>query len=317
MILKFISKRLIQGIIVIGFLSIISFLIINAAPGDPAVAIYGGKADNLNKIERQRIVENYGLDKPVLERYIKWSSQMLKGDMGISYIEGRKVSHILKERIPNTLFLLISSIILIVIFSILFGIKAGFNKGSLWDRILNFFSIFFYCIPSFWLGLILIFIFSVSIRILPSSGNIAIDGGGFIDRIKHLIMPVLSIVIIHVGAYARFISEKIKEEDNKYYVMVARANGVLENNIKKGILKNSIIPFINYLGINIPSFFGGTVMIETVFSFPGIGMLMAKSANSRDYPLLMGCIFVTGILVVLTIMIIDIIEIILNPHLRK
>lgn len=318
MTLRYFIKRLFQGILVIFFISIISFFIINAAPGDPAAAIYGGRADRLTQSERIRIVQNYGLDKPIIERYIKWSGQMISGDMGISYIEGRQVGKILKERIPNTMVIFISSIFLITIFSILLGLKAGFNEGSLWDKPLSGLSVIFYAIPPFWLALIFILIFSVQTGWLPSSGNMSIDGeGGIFDVFIHAIQPVLVVVTTHVGAYARFIQEKVKEENKSYYVMVARANGVAESKIRKGIIKNAIVPFVNYLGITIPTFFSGSVMIETVFSWPGIGMLTAKSAIARDYPLLMGAIFITGVLVVLCMIITDIIEITINPQLRK
>lgn len=315
---RYILKRLGQGILIIFFLSIMSFLIINAAPGDPAVAIYGGKADRLTNSERSRIVKNYGLDRPVMERYIKWSGQMIKGDMGISYIEGRSVSEILKEKIPNTMVLFINSILLISLISMILGLKAGFNEGSIWDKLLSTLSIIFYSIPPFWLALIFILVFSVYTGWLPSSGNMSIDGeGSVLDVLKHAILPIAVIVITHVGAYSRFIQEKVKEEDKSYYVMVARANGVLEKKIRKGITKNAVVPFMNYLGITIPTFFSGSVMIETVFSWPGLGMLTVKAANSRDYPLLMGAIFITGVLVVLCMIVTDIIEIIVNPHLRK
>ncbi|WP_251860185.1 ABC transporter permease [Clostridium sp. Marseille-Q2269] len=318
MTLRYIFKRLGQGILIIFFLSIISFLIINAAPGDPAVAIYGGKADRLNNVERSRIIKNYGLDRPLIERYIKWTGEMIKGDMGISYIEGRPVSEILKEKVPNTMVLFINSIFLISLISIILGLKAGFNEGSIWDKLLSVLSIVFYSIPPFWLALIFILVFSVYGGLLPSSGNMSVDGdGSFLDVAKHAILPISVIVITHVGAYSRFIQEKVKEENRSYYAMVARANGSLENNIRRGITKNALIPFINYLGITIPTFFSGSVMIETVFSWPGLGMLTVKAANSRDYPLLMGAIFITGVLVVLCMIVTDIIEIILNPHLRK
>ncbi len=255
MTLTYILKRLGQGLLIIFFLSIISFFIINAAPGDPAVAIYGGKADRLTNLERDRIVKNYGLDKPVIKRYIKWFAQMIKGDMGISYIEGRPVSQILKEKIPNTAVLFINSILLISLISMILGLKAGFNEGAVWDKLLSALSIIFYSIPPFWLALIFILVFSVYTGWLPSSGNMSIDGEvSILDMLKHAILPITVIVITHVGAYSRFIQEKVKEEKKSYYVMVARANGVLENKIRKGITKNALVPFINYLGITIPTF---------------------------------------------------------------
>ncbi|KZL92043.1 ABC transporter permease [Clostridium magnum] len=318
MISRFIAKRIFQGIVVIFSLSILSFAIINAAPGDPATALYGPLADRLTTEERARINRNYGVDRPVTERYIKWTNNMIKGDLEVSYLEGRKITDILKERIPNTLMLFLNSITLILIFSLILGLKAGFNEGSLWDKFISGISVIFYSIPSFWLALLFIIIFSVQFGFLPSSGNKSISGeGGIVDTARHLIMPVSVMVIAHVGAYARFIQEKVKEESNSHYVTAARSNGMEEKKLMKGIIKNALVPFINYLGITIPGFFGGSVMIETVFSWPGLGMISVKAANSKDYPLLMGTIFITGVMVVLSIIITDILELSINPSLRK
>lgn len=318
MISRFIVKRIFQGLLVVFLLSILSFAIINAAPGDPATALYGSLADKLTTAERARINKNYGLDRPVTERYVKWLLNMFQGDLGNSYMEGREVTEILSERIPNTLILVISSIVLILILSLILGLKAGFNEGSGWDKLVSSLSVIFYAIPAFWIGILFIMFFSIKLGILPSSGIRSIDGSqGAGDLIKHLIMPSIILVLTHVGAYARFIQEQVKEQAHSQFVMVARANGMEEKKIMKGIIKNALVPFINYLGITIPGFFGGSVMIETVFSWPGLGMLSVKAANSKDYPLLMGTIFITGILVVISIMITDILELVVNPALRK
>lgn len=318
MISRFVVKRIFQGLLVIFFLSILSFAIINAAPGDPAAALYGPLADRLTTEERTRINKNYGVDRPVTERYVKWAKSTLKGDLGISYLEGRKVTDILKERIPNTLILFLNSITLILVLSLILGLKAGFNEGSFWDKFVSSLSVIFYSIPSFWLALLFIIFFSVQLGIFPSSGIRSVDGDGNIaDIAKHLVMPVSVMVIAHVGAYARFVQEKVKEESNSYYVTACRSNGMGERKIMKGIVKNALVPFINYLGITIPGFFGGSVMIETVFSWPGLGMISVKAANSSDYPLLMGTIFITGVMVVISIIITDILELSINPSLRK
>lgn len=318
MILRFIFKRILQGFLVVFLLSILSFAIINAAPGDPATALYGPLAYKLTSTERMRINTNYGAEKPIGERYIKWLINMAHGDLGVSYLEGRKVTQILSERIPNTLMLFLNSISLILIFSLILGLKAGFNEGSMWDKAVSGLSVTFYAIPSFWLAIIFIMIFSVNLGILPSSGIRSISSsGGIKDIAVHLIMPVAVMVIAHVGAYARFIQEKIKEQAHSYFVTAALANGMKKNKLIKGIIKNALVPFINYLGITIPGFFGGSVIIETVFSWPGLGMISVEAANSKDYPLLMGTIFITGVMVVISIMMTDILELIVNPSLRK
>ena len=300
-------------------MSILILLLFIALPRETQqLALYGSLADQLSASERARINSNYGVDKPVPERYVKWLANMFNGDLGVSYLEGRKVTDILSEKIPNTLLLFLNSISLILILSLALGLKAGFNEGSMWDKFVSGISVIFYAIPSFWLAILFILFFSVYLRILPSSGNRSITGnGGVRDIALHLAMPVAVMVIAHVGAYARFIQEKVKEQTHSHFVTAARANGMDETKLMKGITKNALVPFVNYLGITIPGFFGGSVMIETVFSWPGLGMLSVKAANSKDYPLLMGTIFIAGVMVVISIMITDILELVINPALRK
>jgi peptide/nickel transport system permease protein len=192
------------------------------------------------------------------------------------------------------------------------------RPGSLLDRGLSVFSIASSSIPAFWLGILFIYVFSVTLGILPSSGTRSLGGdGGFGDKMKHLIMPAAVIVLTHVGLYARFLQESVKSEVGSYYVMTARANGVEEREIRQGVLRNAFIPFLNYLGVTIPSFFGGSVIVEALFSWAGLGQLLVKSVMVKDYPLLMGSIMLTGLIVVISLFVIDVLMYMLDPKLRK
>src|SRR5690606_16858063 len=156
--------------------------------------------------------------------------------------------------------------------------------------------------PPFWLGILFIYLFSVMLGVLPSSGTRSLVGdGGFFDRVQHIVMPASVIVLTHVGLYARFLQESVKTEIGSYYVMAARANGVDEREIRIGVLRNAFIPYLNYLGMTIPSFFGGSVIVEALFSWSGLGRLLVKSVMVKDYPLLMGGIMLTGVIVVISL----------------
>lgn len=259
----------------------------------------------------------FGVDQPAAIRYLKWAGQMLKGDMGVSYREGRKVFDILAERLPNTLMLFSCSIVLITLFSILLGIKGGHQEESLWGKALSITSIVFSSIPVFWFGILCIMIFSVYLHLLPSSGTESLQGGGLLDKLLHLILPVFVMTVVHVGIYGRFIQEQMKEESRKYYVQLARANGMKETYLVKGMLKNALLPYIQYLGMTIPSFFGGSIVIESLFSWSGLGQLSVKAAMTRDYPLLMGCTMMTGTVVIICILLTDLLSFVLNPMLRR
>lgn len=318
MTVKWIGKRMVMGAIVLLIVSFLSFFIMHAAPGDPATAFYGGNAQTLTTAEKERITQAFALDRPVLVQYGAWLAETLSGNLGYSSKEGRPVTTILMERLPNTLLLFGVTLFFIIIGSIWLGTVAGMKEGSLWDKGLSTVSIATSSIPAFWLGILFISFFAVKLSILPSSGTGDIGGdGGLLDKLRHLIMPAAVLILTHVGIYARFLQESIKAESRHYYVMVARANGVAEKEIRQGILRNASMPYLNYIGMTIPSFFGGSIIVESLFSWSGLGQLTVKAAMMKDFPLLMGGILCTGLIVVISLFIIDLLMYALNPKLRK
>ncbi|CAM3259332.1 ABC transporter permease [Filibacter tadaridae] len=318
MSVKWFGKRMVMGTIVLLVISFLSFFIMHLAPGDPATAFYGGNAQTLNTAEKERISRAFSLDRPVIEQYGLWLKEILQGNLGYSSKEGRPVTVILLERLPNTLLLFGVTLFFIIIGSLWLGTVAGMQKGSLWDKGLSTISIATSSIPSFWLGILFISFFSVKLGILPSSGTGEVGGdGGILDKLRHLIMPAAVIILTHTGIYARFLQESIKAETSKYYVMVAKANGVLEREIRKGVLRNASIPYLNYIGMTIPSFFGGSIIVESLFSWAGLGQLLVKAVMMKDFPLIMGGILFTGLLVVFSLFIIDLVMYAVDPKLRK
>ena len=315
---KWVGKRIMMGIIVLFIVSFLSFFIVQAAPGDPAAAFYGGNAQTLTMAEKERITTAYALDRPITHQYVAWLKETVKGNLGTSYKEGRAVSDILLERLPNTLLLFSVTLFFIVIGSVWLGTVAGMKAGSIWDKGLSVFSIATSSIPAFWLGILFIYFFSVSLGILPSSGSEDVGGdAGILDKIRHLVMPAGVLILTHVGMYARFLQESIKKENDAYYVKVARANGVLERVVQLGILRNAAIPYLNYIAMTIPAFFGGSIIIESLFAWSGLGQLTVTAVVTKDYPVLMGSILVTGIIVVVSLFIIDLMMYAIDPKLRK
>ncbi|QTD39988.1 ABC transporter permease [Sporosarcina sp. Te-1] len=318
MIGKWIGKRMMMGILVLFIVSFLSFFIMHAGPGSGVAAYYGGNAQMLSAAEKERISEAYALDRPLVVQYGVWLKETLSGNIGISAKEGRPVAEILTERLPNSLLLVGVSLFFIILGSIWLGMAAGMKPGSILDRCLSTFSIVTSSIPAFWLGILFISLFTVTLGILPSSGTRSINGdGGWTDRLQHLLMPVAVVVLTHVGIYARFLQESVKAERGKYYVLVAKANGVAERDIRSSILRNAFIPYLNYIGMTLPSFFGGSVIVESLFAWSGLGQLMVKSITTQDYPLLMGGIMLTGLIVVVSLFFVDVLMYILDPKLRK
>lgn len=315
---KWIGKRMVMGTSVLLIVSFLSFFIMHAAPGDPAMAFYGGNAQTLTAAEKERITQAFALDRPVLVQYGAWLAETVTGNLGYSSKEGRPVITILMERLPNTVLLFSVTLFFIIVGSIWIGTVAGMKEGSLWDKGLSTVSIATSSIPAFWLGILFISFFAVKLGILPSSGTGDIGGdGGLLDKLRHLLMPAAVMILTHAGIYARFLQESIKAESRQYYVMVARTNGVSEKEIRYGILRNASMPYLNYIGMTIPSFFGGSIIVESLFSWSGLGQLTVKAAMVKDLPLLMGGILWTGLIVVISLFVIDLLVYALNPKLRK
>ncbi|MCM3638649.1 ABC transporter permease [Sporosarcina luteola] len=318
MTVKWIGKRMMLGALVLFIVSFLSFFIMHASPGSSATAYYGGNAQTLTTAEKERISKAFALDRPLIVQYGAWLTETVQGNLGVSAKEGRPVASILGERLPNTLLLFGVSMFFIIIGSIWLGMTAGMKPGSLLDRGLSAFSIASSSIPAFWLGILFIYLFAVTLGVLPSSGTGSLGGdGGFVDKMKHLIMPASVVVLTHVGLYARFLQESVKAEIGSYYVMAARANGVEEREIRRGVLRNAFIPYLNYVGVTIPSFFGGSVIVEALFAWSGLGQLLVKSVMVKDYPVLMGGIMLTGLIVVISLFVIDVLTYTLDPKLRK
>lgn len=318
MIAKWIGKRMLMGIFVLFLVSFLAFLIMYLAPGDPAAAFYGGNAQALNAAERERISEAFSLDQSFVQQYGAWLSETLNGNLGQSFKEGRPVLNIVFERLPNTFILSGTSLFFIVIGSIVLGSAAGIKEGSFLDKGLSVLSMASSAVPAFWLGIVFISFFTVTLGLLPSSGTGDISGnGGLADRLRHLAMPAMVLIISHVAIYGRVLQESIKAENRKYYVTVARANGVSEADIAKGLLRNASIPYLNYIGVTLPSFFGGTIMIESLFAWAGIGQLTVNAAAAKDFPVLVGSILVIGCFLVISFLIIDLMVYILDSKSRK
>lgn len=314
---KYIVKRILQSVIVLLIMSVFAFALINAAPGDPAAAIYGGQMDQLTPAERERINTNLGLDQPLVVRYGSWLWEVATGHLGYSYASGQSVNAILAQRMPNTLLLFAASFLITVVLALALGLWAGLHPGSRLDRGITVASIVVNGIPSVLVAIGLIYLFSVQLGLLPSTGTTSLFTGGTGDRLRHLVLPVVTIVLSHVGSFARFVQEGMKEELSSYYVTVARANRVAKRYIYWGAMKNALVPFVNYVGTHVPSFFSGFVVVETVFAYPGLGNMIVGAVPVKDYPVLMGGIIITGLVVILSMLAVDLIDLALNPKLRK
>ena len=294
------GKKIMAFLLSVFVLSVAVFYVARLAPGDPLVSYYGERAEKMSPQERQWAMEKLGLDQPVYIQYEKWVKNAFHGDFGISFKYKQDVVEVISGRIVNTLLLGGIGFLLIFAGSLLLGVLCAWHEDKWADRILCKLGTISSCIPEFWLSLVLILIFSVTLKILPSSGAYTIGKADDIaDRAIHLIMPLTIVTLEHLWYYAYMIRNKILEEVRADYVLLAKSKGLNRRKILfRHCLRNVMPAYLSIMAIAVPHVLGGTFVVESVFSYPGIGALSYESARYHDYNLLMLLCMMSGILVI-------------------
>ena len=281
-------------------LSLLVFVIARLAPGDPLVSYYGERAEKMKPAERAAAEARLGLDRPILEQYVLWLQNALHGEFGISYKYKMDVLDVIRARLPFTLQLGGIGLILTFFLSLLLGVLCAKHEGSFLDRAICKIGTISSCIPEFWLSLVLILLFCVNLKLLPSSG--AYDVGkadDLVSRIVHLILPMTVVVLGHLWYYAYLVRSKMLDEMRMDYVLLAKSKGLSRNKILfRHCLRNVLPSYLSIMAISVPHILGGTYIVESVFSFPGLGTLSYESARYQDYNLLMVLCILSGIVVI-------------------
>ena len=313
-----ISKKLIIFTLSIFLLSAIVFFMSRLSPGDPLVSYYGERAERMSVEERQRSIERLGLDKPIYIQYGKWISNAVKGDFGISYKYKKDVLEVINGRMANTLILGGSGFILTFALALLLGIFCAYYEDKLIDKLICNIGNITSCIPEFYFSLILILIFCVNLKLLPSSGAYTIGReGDLLDRINHLILPLIVVIMSHLWYYAYMIRNMLLEEVRKEYVLLGVSKGIKKIRIIFTHCVRNILPsYISLMAISIPHIIGGTYIVEAVFSYPGIGSLSFESAKYHDYNMLMVICIITGIVVISSNILAQIINEKIDPQMK-
>lgn len=317
---NFLAKRLGSGALAICFSVVFNFLIVRLAPGDPAT-IMAGK-DNPNPETIAMIRERFGLDKPILEQLMIYIKQVLSGDLGRSYVQNRDVIDLIGERFGPTLMVSLTALIVAVTIGTLIGVYAARHKGTKVDQAICGVSYFFDSTPSFWLGLMLILFFSSILGLFPTSGMYNLRGNtqGFartLDLLHHLFLPVLTMVLLNIPYYFRIARSSVLQVMSEDFIMTLRATGMSEQRIfNKYVLRNSIIPTITIVGINLAYMITGVSMIEITFAWPGMGRLMLDSVQKRDYPVVQGIYILLGFSVAIGMILVDLVYAAVDPRIR-
>ena len=301
-------------------ISLISFIAINLAPNSFFAS--GELNTNITPEAIEELKKIYGLDKPLYIQFFSWIYSILQLDFGISFTSGEKVKEEILSRIPITLTINIVSIILIFIISLYFGIKSAMKKNSIFDRFTNQLSLLSFSMPSFYLALVLVLVFSIKFELFPIAGLHSVPNDGslnyYLDFAWHLTLPIFIIVFGGIGSlilYIRALTIEILKSD---YIFFARARGLDNKKILRYyILPNLYPPVITLLGLSLPGIIGGSVILETIFSIDGMGLLFYQSALSHDYPVIMGILIIGAFLTLIGNMFADLILLKLNPNYNE
>jgi len=304
---KYILKRLLTMIPVILGVTLIVYLIMSLAPGDPARSILGEQA-SIEQVEELR--EEMGLNDPIIVQYLRYIWNLLHGDMGTSYASRINVSTEIFSRFPNTVKLALTASLISIILALPLGIIAAVKQNSFFDSFSMFLAIIGISCPTFWFGLILILVFAVTLRWFPTTGS-AVD-------FKHIFLPALTLGFNSMAAMARVTRSSMLEVIRQDYIRTARAKGVSNRNvILHHAVPNAMIPTVTIIGLRIGGLLAGAVICEKVFAFPGIGRLLVDSITARNTPVVLGCIIIFAVCFSLVNLIVDILYAFIDPRIKS
>lgn len=310
---QYVLQRLLLALVVVLGITFVVFMIMQIVPGDPARVILGPYASD-ESVAGLR--DRLGLDRPFFEQYLTWLSKAARGDFGQSLLNGQEVTPQLRGRIGPSFELAMVSLVIGLVIAFPIGIISALKPGSAIDIIATVFSQIGVSIPSFWMGILLIIIFSLNLELLPPSGYTPIweDAG---DWLAHIILPAFTAGFVSASIQTRFIRSAMLDVLNANYVQTARAKGLNERTvILRHALRNALINIVTIIGLQITALFSGIVIVEVVFSWPGLGRLAFNAVEERDYPLLQGAVMVVAVMVTLVNLLVDLLYFLLDPRIE-
>jgi peptide/nickel transport system permease protein len=318
-LLTFLIPRLIKMVIVVFAIVVANFLLIHAAPGDPA-SIMAGESGAADPKFVAQLRHEFGLDQSLGTQLWLYVSSVAQGDLGISHRQQRTVISLIGERLPATLLLTGVAFVFSIVAGVLLGMAAARRVGTALDSALTVLALAFYATPIFWVGLMLTLVFSVWLGWLPSFGMVTVGAplAGWAaarDLAAHLVLPAITLGLFYMAVYARMTRSAMLEASNQDYVRTARAKGATEGRIfSRHVLRNALLPIVTLAGVQAGQLIGGSVLVETVFAWPGIGRLAFDALLARDYQVLLGVFLVTSIMVVLFNLATDLLYLVIDPR---
>jgi peptide/nickel transport system permease protein len=313
---KYVIRRILEAIPLVFLVTIIAFSIINLAPGDPVNMFIN--PETASSVDVEMIRKSLGLDQPMPVRYVKWLGKVLQGDLGNSFQHAEPVTAMIMAKLPNTLVLALSATIFSFLIAIPAGILSAVKKNTWIDYFFSTVSFIGISLPSFWFGLMLILLFSLKLGWLPS-GDMRSNFDQFVlsDRLLHLVMPTLVLGMGMMASKMRYMRSSMLEVIRMDYIRTARSKGLSESVVIFGhALRNALLPIITLMGIIIPGLFSGAVVVEQIFSWPGMGRMAIEATFMRDYPVQMGVILISSVMVIIGSLLADIGYALADPRIK-
>ena len=320
-IMKFVLRRLLQGIPTVIAIVVLNFFLLNLAEGD-AVDVLAGEAGSATPEYMAELRAKFGLDQPLPVQLAVYLKNVVTLDLGYSFRHDMPVAELIVDRFWPTLLLMVCTILLAVGFGILLGLLAATMLNTWKDAVISVFALITYATPLFWVGLMMIVVFSLNLGWFPTSGmeNIAAFHEGWervVDVAHHLVLPVITLSLFYLALYTRMMRASMLEQYGQDYVVTARAKGVTERRITLvHVLRNAMLPVVTMAGVQVGALIGGSVIVESVFAWPGLGMLAFESLFARDLNLLLGIFLISSALVIAVNLIVDIIYCFLDPRIE-
>ncbi len=318
--IRFLVRRLSMGAAVVFGVVTLTFLLLHIAPGDPVERLIGPAATSAQIDAQRRALD---LDRPLIAQYASWVGRFTVGDWGTSIARGRPVRQVIARAWPATVILVGLSLSLSYVIGIFVGAVQANARGTRLDTTISVTTVAVYALPGYWLGLMLVMVFTYWLRILPAFGAAGLDADfvtgwpWVLDRLRHLALPVATLTLIGIGGAARFVRGSMVDVLSQPYVVVARAKGLAASRVTfHHVLRNALVPLVTLLGLSIPALFSGAVFVEAVFAWPGVGRVLVEAVQARDYPVVMAATAVSAILVVLGNLAADVLMTWVDPRVR-
>ena len=316
----FIGRRLLQLVPVVIAVAAVNFLLVHLAPGD-AADVLAGQSGQASSAYVAELRHEFGLDKPLHVQLIIYFGKLLRFDLGYSYVQQQPVLGLILDRLPATLLLMVTAIVLAIGLGVFLGVTAARHRGSVIDNAISVGALVVYATPVFWLGLVLIVLFSVKLHLLPSDGMITVGSaasatGRILDVLGHLLMPAVTLALFYMAVFTRLMRASMLETYGASFITTARAKGLSERRVAWGhAAPNAILSVVTLAGVMFGNMLGGSILIETVFGWPGLGRLVFEALLQRDLTVLLGILFTSSLVVVAANIIVDVIYCVIDPRI--